>query len=76
MSALVSLSGALSWNFQLLTLKQKRLVTRNMASNGVEPFQEPTDYFFSIMVVWLNIAIGLLHLMHCGWDKIRVLLGW
>lgn len=47
-----------------------------MASNGVEPFQEPTDYFFSIMVVWLNIAIGLPHLMHCGWDKIRVLLGW
>lgn len=24
-----------------------------MASDGVEPFQEPTDYLFSVMVVWL-----------------------
>lgn len=33
-----------SWICQLSILKQKRLVTGSMASNGVEPFQEPTNY--------------------------------
>lgn len=48
------------------------------SSNGVEPFQEPTNDVFNYggLTIVKCYAFVLLHLMNALWNKIRVLLGW